>query len=226
MGPGVLATVGRDGSQRIWDLAERRYPIDEPRLPQGAIARRVVEGQLRAKGIARRRVLGYGIGGPQPGWERALKELQRDGIAIPVAVESLRGEWMTHAPAMDRELVPRTTLLSPFDQVIWDRRRTEELFDFRFRLEIYVPIDKREYGYFVLPVLHGDRLIGRIDPLYDRTKRRLNVNAVYAEPDAPKEAGEAVAESIAALAEWLGAAEIAYGKRIPARWRRALAAVA
>jgi uncharacterized protein len=225
-GQGVIATVGRDGAQRIWDLAVRRYPLHEPRLPPREVARRVVEGQLRTKGVARRRVLGSGIGGSQPGWERALQDLLREGIAVPVTIEGTRGEWIAHAPTFEHEFGPRTTLLSPFDQLIWDRRRTEELFDFRFRLEIYVPVEKREYGYFVLPVLHGDRLIGRIDPLYDRTRRRLDVKAVYAEPGAPKEAGTAIAEAIAELATWLGADEIAYGRRIPTGWRRALAAVA
>jgi uncharacterized protein YcaQ len=225
-GQGVIATVGRDGAQRIWDLAERRYPLDEPRLPQREVARRVVEGQLRAKGIARRRVVGWGIGGPQPGWERALDGMQREGIAVPVKIEGTRGEWIAHAPTLEleHEFAPRTTLLSPFDQLIWDRRRTEEVFDFRFRLEIYVPVDKREYGYFVLPLLHGDRLIGRIDPRYDRTAGRLDVKAVYAEPGAPKEAGGAVAGSIADLAGWLGARAIRFGRRIPSGWRRALAA--
>jgi len=219
---GVIATVGRDGSQRIWDLAERRYPLDQPRLPQREVARRVVEGQLRAKGVARPRVLGWGIGGQQPGWERSLDELQREGVAVPVKVEGLRGEWIAHAETLEREFAPRTTLLSPFDQLVWDRKRTEQLFGFRFRLEIYVPVAQREFGYFVLPILRGDRLIGRLDPSYDRAMRRLNVKAVYAEPDAPGDAGPDIASAIRELAAWLGAREIAFGKGIPSRWRSAL----
>jgi uncharacterized protein len=219
---GVIATVGRDGAQRIWDLAERRYPLDGPRLPKREVARRVVEGHLRAKGIARRRVLRDAVGGPQPGWERALEELQRDGVAVPVTVEGLRGEWIAHGPTVEREFHPRTTLLSPFDQLIWDRRRTEELFGFRFRLEIYVPVAQREFGYFVLPILHGDRLIGRIDPMFDRGAGRLDVRAVFAEPDAPAEAGAEIAAAISELGRWLGAREVRLGRRLPSRWKAAL----
>jgi uncharacterized protein YcaQ len=220
---GVIATAGRDGAQRIWDLAERRYPLDEPRVPQREVARRVVEGQLRAKGIVRPRVLSYGIGGRQPEWERALEELKREGIAAGVRVDGVRGDFIAHAPTLgDDDFAPRTTLLSPFDQLVWDRRRTEELFGFRFRLEIYVPSAKREYGYFVLPILHGDRLVGRIDPLYDRAAGRLDVKAVFAEPDAPGDAGPLVGAAIEELARWLGARDVGYGKRVPRPWRRAL----
>ena len=85
-----------------------------------------------------------------------------------------------------------------------------------------MPVAKREYGYFVLPILHGDRLIGRIDPVFDRAAGRLVVKAVYAEPDAPDDTAEAVATAIADLAAWIGAREVTFGKRIPSRWRRAL----
>ncbi len=89
---------------------------------------------------------------------------------------------------------PRTTLLSPFDNLIADRARTEQLFGFRFRIEIYVPKAKREYGYYVLPILHGDALIGRVDPAYDRNEQRLVVNAVHAEPGQGPETGPAVVQ--------------------------------
>jgi uncharacterized protein len=107
--------------------------------------------------------------------------------------------------------------------LVYDRTRTEELFGFRYRVEIYVPRAKREFGYFVPPILHGDRPIGRIDPSFDRKAGVLRVNAVYAEPDAPAEAGESVAAAIGELAAWLGADRIAYGRR-PPLWRAALRA--
>lgn len=117
-------------------------------------------------------------------------------------------------------------LLSPFDGLIYDRRRTEELFGFRFRfrLEIYVPKDTREFGYFAMPILHGDRLIGRIDPTFDRAAGELHVRAVHAEPGAPVSAGPAVARTIGELASWLGAKDVAYGRALPSAWRRALLA--
>ena len=89
-----------------------------------------------------------------------------------------------------------------------DRDHTEPLFDFRFRIEIYVPKAKREFGYFVLPILHGDRLIGRIDPRFDRATGVLRVNAVYAEEGAPGGSGPAVRRAIDELADWRGGDEV------------------
>jgi hypothetical protein len=99
--------------------------------------------------------------------------------------------------------------------LISDRERAEALFDFRFRLEIYVPPARREYGYYVLAILHGDRLIGRIDPVLDRKRRTLTVNALYAEPKAPADAWPAVSRAIEELAAWIGAEEIKL-PRLPA----------
>jgi uncharacterized protein YcaQ len=112
----------------------------------------------------------------------------------------------------------RSTLLSPFDDLISDRERTERLFDFRFRLEIYVPKTKREYGYFVLPILRGDRLVGRIDPVFDRRSRVLRINAVYAEPTAKESDRPSAMRAIADLAAWLGADEVEW-PRLPRVWR-------
>ena len=222
---GEIATVGRDGGQRVWDLAERRYPLAEPRLPAAEVAHRVVEQQLRSMGLVRPSELGVTFGGRVPGWERALRWVTREGLAVPVTVDGVRGEFLAHVPTLERSFAPRTTLLSPFDRLVWDRRRTEELFGFRFRLEIYVPAAQRRYGYYVLPVLDCDRLVGRVDPLFDRRGGRLEVRAVYAEYDAPAEAGPRVATSIQELARWLGADRIALGRRVPARWRAALGSI-
>jgi uncharacterized protein YcaQ len=104
---------------------------------------------------------------------------------------------------------------------VHDRRRTEQLFGFGFRLEIYVPAARREFGYYVLPILHADRLVGRLDPTFDRRTNVLRVRAVWAEPDAPAEAGPAVADEIASLARWLGASDVQLGER-PRIWRAAL----
>jgi len=119
---------------------------------------------------------------------------------------------------LDTTFRGRATLLSPFDDLISDRERTERLFDFRFRLEIYVPKAKREFGYFVLPILRGDRLIGRIDPLYDRRAGVLRVNAVYAEADARPADGLAARRAIEELTAWLGADEVVWPS-LPAVWR-------
>jgi uncharacterized protein YcaQ len=215
---GKIAISGRDGNERLWDLAGRVYPATARRRDEAA---RLVEQQLRWRGIARLDQFGRAWDGRPPGWREALRAREREGVAVPVRVEGLRGTWYAHAEALESGFRPRTTLLSPFDKLISHRARTEELFGFRFRLEIYVPRAKREYGYFVLPILHGERLIGRIDPFFDRPAGVLRVNAVYAEPGAPRDAGPAVAGAIRELAAWLGAREISYGAA-PKAWRRDL----
>jgi uncharacterized protein YcaQ len=125
---------------------------------------------------------------------------------------------VTHRDLLDAPYRGRTTLLSPFDDLISDRDRTERLFDFRFRLEIYVPKGKREYGYFVLPILRGDRFIGRIDPRFDRRAGVLRINAVHAEPTASARDWPPAKRAIEELAVWLGADELAW-PRLPAVWR-------
>jgi uncharacterized protein YcaQ len=218
-GRGEVMIVGRDGQQRLWDLVERSLPVDEPRPSQREVARRIMDGQLRAWGVARINQFGFAFDGRPPGWERALRELVREGIAIPATVGDLAGEWYVHADVVERSFRPRTTLLSPFDDLVSDRDHTQQLFGFRFRLEIYVPKAKREFGYFVLPILHGDRLIGRIDPTFDRASKVLDVNAVYAEDGAPASAGPAVRRAIHELGEWLGADGVRFTRTLPSMWR-------
>jgi uncharacterized protein YcaQ len=215
---GAIAIVGRDGNQRLWDLAGRSLPADVPRPPAREIARTLIDRQLRARGIDRVQSFGLAFDGRPPGWERALGDLIREGTVVPVSIDGVPGEWFAHSSLLDTGFRGRTTLLSPFDDLISDRGRTEQLFDFRFRLEIYVPKAKREYGYFVLPILRGDRLIGRIDPAYDRRSRILRISAVYAEPDAPADAWPSIRASIEELAGWLGADEVALPPP-PAPWR-------
>ncbi len=232
---GLIMVAGRREGQRLWDLPERVLPGAAPRerLSEREFSRRVAEGMLRAAGVVRARgdAWRWGHGRPRAS---ALTELVREGRAEPVEVRdgrrTLPGRWYvsSDAPALLERLRkdawrPHTTLLSPFDTLINDRERTEELFGFHFRLEIYVPKGKRQYGYFVLPILHGDRLIGRVSPMMLRDEKRLAVEAVYAEPDAPTDraTGRAVAEAIEELAGFLGAREITFGRTLPSAWKPA-----
>jgi uncharacterized protein len=197
---GAIAIAGRDGNERLWDLAERVYPkVPRPRDE----ARRLLERELRRHGLARTTRLGRSWDGKPAGWESAWRALLGEGVAVPVEVEGLRGRWFAHRDALEAPFRPRTTLLSPFDRLIHDRQRTEELFGFHYRIEIYVPKAKRRYGYFVLPILHGERLVGRIDPFFDRNAGVLRINAVHWEPDAPQDVP--LEQAISSLAEWLGA---------------------
>jgi uncharacterized protein YcaQ len=219
---GEVMIVGRDGQQRIWDLAARSLPMDQPRRPAREVARDIVARQLLARGAATVQQFGRAFDGRPPGWERALQDLIREGIAIPTRVEGSDAEWFAHAEVLERPWRPRTVLLSPFDDLVSDRDHAAALFDFFFRLEIYVPKAKRRWGYFVLPILHGDRLIGRIDPRFDRATGVLHVNAVHAEEGAAGSWGGAVAGAISELAAWLGAERIDFDRPPPPSWRRAL----
>jgi uncharacterized protein YcaQ len=143
---GEVAVVGRQGKQRVWDLAERWYPETET-LPLAKARRLYDEKRFRALGV----------------------RLER-------------GRLVAHPEAEGGPIPARTTFLSPFDRLVHDRARAEALWGFHYRLEMYVPATKREYGYYVLPILHGDRLVGRIEPVFDRKTRELGVEGVWWEP--------------------------------------------
>lgn len=237
-GQGEVLVAGRRGGQRLWDLAGHHLPAWTPReeLDERVVVRRAALRALRALGVATAaHIAAHFTRDRYPGLDSVLAELEGEGRIVPVAIgegdQALPGRWYVHADdlsALDRlgagEWRPRTTLLSPFDNLICDRARTETLFGFAFRLEIYVPRARRRYGYFVMPILHGDRLIGRIDPVMDRTRGRLTVNAVYAEPAAPAshDVARAVAAAVEDLGLFLGAKDIVYGAHVPAAWAQIL----
>jgi uncharacterized protein YcaQ len=158
---------------------------------------------------------------PVPLRQARTELLERRRRALGVWLE--QGRLRVHSEATDGPVPDRVALLSPFDRLIHDRERTEALFGFRYRIEIYLPKEKREFGYYVLPVLFGSRLIGRIDPAFDRKAGVLRINAVHAEPEAPTGAWPAVRAQIDALAAWLGAAEVAL-PRLPKPWASASSA--
>jgi uncharacterized protein YcaQ len=150
--------------------------------------------------------------------ERLLAEKRFRALGVRLE----KGRLLAHPEADDGPVGDRVTFLSPFDRLVHNRERAEALWDFRYRLEMYVPKAKREYGYYVLPILRGDRLIGRIEPTYDRRARLLQVRGVFAEPGAPKGAGVGIARAARRLARWLGAEEISYSRRVPPIWRDSL----
>jgi len=231
---GKLMVVGREGIQKSWDLAERFLPAWTPRekWSEKQVVRHAAQRSLRALGVATpRQIQQHFIRGRYSNLAQILSELERENRIEPVQIidngATWKGDWYIHAddiPLIEKlsagDWQPRTTLLSPFDNLICDRARTRLLFDFDYTIEIYVPASKRKHGYYVLPLLHGDRLIGRIDAAMDRARGVLNVNAIYAEPDAPKTKSttRAIAEAIESLAKFLQAREITFPRRMPRGW--------
>ncbi len=222
---GDIMVTGRSGVQKRWDLAERCLPDWTPRdqWDDAQVVTYAAQKAIRALGAATpQQIKQHYTRGRYPNLPQVLKALEKDGKIARVQVEDQKGDWYVHAddlPLLDRieagEFAPRTTLLSPFDNLICDRKRTEQLFDFFFRIEIYVPADKREYGYYVLPILHGDRLIGRVNSNFDRKTETFSVANVYAEPDAPSDAAPEIKAAIESLGKFLGAKRIEYGSVAP-----------
>jgi uncharacterized protein len=189
---GEVAIAGRIGRQRLWDVAERVYPSFEP-LPADEAQRRREERRLRALGIARARTVN------PPG-----EPISVGSAGIPVTVEGVDGEWRADPDALDQPFTGRTALLSPFDRLVHDRDRTMALFDFEYALEMYKPAAERRWGYFALPVLHDDRLVGKLDAKADRRAVTLTVNALHEDVRFTNRMRADVEAEIEALAAWLG----------------------
>ncbi len=192
LGRGEAALHGRRGSQRLWDLAERVYPADVEAVPLEEAARVANDRRLLGLGIARSR------GTVLPG-----EPIHVGDAGEPAVVEGTDGEWRVDPAQLDRPFRGRTALLSPFDALVRDRRRMEDLFQYDYALEMYKPAAKRRWGYFALPVLHGDRLVGKLDATADRKAGRLFVDAVHEDLPFTAEMTEAVDTEIRALADWL-----------------------
>ena len=184
-----------------------------------------MEGGLRRKGVARRREFGRQLDGVPPGADAAFRSLVRDGTAVPARVVGLDNDWWAHREVLERDPgVGRTVLLSPFDRLVYDRERTAELFGFRYRLEMYVSPSKREFGYYVVPILRGTALIGRVAATVDKRAGVLRIDGLWAERGAPAEAAADVAGALRELATWRSADRIEVGRRVPRIWAKELRA--
>ena len=189
---GEVAIAGRAGRERLWDLAARVYP-DEPAVPVDEARRRRNERRLRALGIAR-----------ATGTALPVEPAVVGDAGEPAVVEGVKGEWRVDPAYLDRPFSGRAALLSPFDRLIHDRKRTTELFGYDYQLEMYKPAEKRRWGYFALPILYGDRLVGKLDATADRKAGVLLVNAVHQDVEFSRSIADAVDAEIEDLAVWLG----------------------
>ena len=190
---GEVAIAGRKGRERYWDLPERVHPAGLATLDLATARRQRDERRLEALGIAR-------SSGPQvPGEPPYVGDAGEEAV-----VEGTSGTWRVHPAYLGLPFEGRTALLSPFDRLVHDRVRAEQLFGFEYVLEMYKPRQQRRWGYFALPVLHGDRLVGKLDATADRKAGRLVVHALHQDVPFPPETAAAVRTEIADLAAWLG----------------------
>ena len=207
---GHITTATRRGTfERVYDLPERVLPaaiLDQPTPADADAHRALIERAARAHGIATDRELrDYFRQPPEPA-RAAIQSLAEEGVLVPVSVPGWRGAWL-HRDARLPRRIDAQALLVPFDPLIWERNRTERLFGFRYRIEIYVPAEKRQFGYYVLPFLFGDRIVARVDLKADRQRRRLLVQSMHFEADALPDSRDALAAELAAMAAWLGLTE-------------------
>jgi uncharacterized protein YcaQ len=188
---GEVAVAGRDGRDRLWDLASRVYP-DDPAVPLDEARRIRDERRLRALGIARAR-------GPDCPADR----LDVGAAGEPAEIEGVRGTWRVDPYWLDQPFSGRTALLSPLDRLVYDRKRMTEIFEFDYQLEMYKPAAKRRWGYYALPILSGDRLVGKVDATADRRAGVLRVDAVHPDVTFSKATTAAIDREIDDLARWL-----------------------
>jgi uncharacterized protein len=192
---GEVAVSARIGRERVWDLAERVYPPDvEVPTVEDAVRRRD-ERRLVSLGIARRRTTAMPV-----------ERIDVGDSGEPAVVEGVKGEWRVDPAALTDDFKGRTALLSPFDRLIHDRVRAMELFDFDYTLEMYKPPAHRRWGYFALPILHEDRLVGKVDAVADRKASVLRVKAIHEDVRFSGAMKKAVNAELDALASWLGLA--------------------
>jgi uncharacterized protein len=189
-----IAIAGRVGRERHWDLAQRVYPgdVDVPSVEEANRIRN--ERRLASLGIARRKST-----------KMPIEPVDVGDAGEPAEVEGTKGEWRVDPARLeDGDFEGRTALLSPFDRLVYDRRRAVELFDFEYTLEMYKPAAKRRWGYFALPIVHADRLVGKVDAIADRKASVLRVHAIHEDARFTRAIAGAVRSELDDLASWLG----------------------
>ena len=231
---GDVMVVGHEGRQNVWGLSETFLPswVEKKELSEPEVEQEGAQRTLRALGTASPSEINrYFLRGRYLNLKKALERLQSESTIHRVHVAGLGGERYVH----DRDVrlletlksdawKPRMSLLAPFDNLLAVREWTNRLFGFDYVHENFLPQNKRKFGTYVLPILWGDRFIGRVDPKMDRENEKLVINSIHAEPDAPrdKEVALKIRETIENLAAFLGAKEVEYTARVPKPWRNSL----
>ena len=203
----ITAATRKPSFERVYDLAERVIPPAIRALPTPDPAeakRRLIERSARTLGIATATDLRDYFRLDLQSARAAIAELVEEGTLIPAAVQGWKQPAFLHRGARMPRRIRTQALLAPFDPLVWERARTERLFDFRYRIEIYTPQHKRVHGYYVLPFLLDERLVARVDLKADRQNSRLLVRKVTWEPDPPSDGAERLDAELRLMADWLG----------------------
>ncbi|MBF9196466.1 winged helix-turn-helix domain-containing protein [Microvirga terrestris] len=218
---GRVTTATRRGFERVYDLPERVLPSDILNVPTPSAEeaqRELLRLSIRALGIASERCLrDYFRLEPKDAKAR-IPELVEAGDLIPVTVEGWGLVYLDPQAKIPRRIEARA-LVSPFDPIVWERTRTERLFDFHYRIEIYTPAEKREFGYYCLPFVLGEKIVARVDLKADRAAGNLIVHSVHPEASVPaEEIAPALGDELRLMAEWLNLGSIT----APKAWRKRL----
>jgi hypothetical protein len=214
---GRVAAAGRRGFERLYDLPERVIPARVLAMPTPAI-------EDAQRGLMRIAAGALGVGTEKDlcdyfrirlgAGRHRIRELVESGELIPVSVEGWREPAFAASDAKSPRKVNARALLTPFDSLIWERARTERIFGFRYRIEIYTPLANRKYGYYVLPFLLGDRLVARVDLKSERATATLLVQGAHCEPGVrPSAVAEPLMRELATMASWLGLERIKVTRR-------------
>lgn len=214
---GEVVAADRQGFQRRYALAEQALPAEAlVPVPKAEAQHALVEQAARSLGVATLADLADYHRLKAADARAAVRQLEEEGVLLPTQVDGWKkanGEaepaWLHRDARLPSRLAP-DALLTPFDPVVWFRPRAERMFDFHYRIEIYTPKEKRQFGYYCLPLMVGGRLAGRIDLKADRKQRALLVQAAWQEDRAPARTAETARALLEQAAEWQGLAEVRF----------------
>ena len=188
---GEVAVAGRRGRDRLWDLASRVYPDDEV-VPTAQASRIRNERRLRAMGISRAR-----------GQESQIEPNGVHEVGEPAVIDGVTGQWRVDPAYLGGKFSGRTAIISPIDRLILDRQRMADIFEFDYNLEMYKPAAQRRWGYWAMPILHGDQLVGKVDATTDPKEGVLRVDAIHQDVPFTKTMSANVVRELTDLAHWL-----------------------